>query len=439
MKWLYLAGLCLLIQACGGGGEDQASDPACAPAQQRQALRDYMGERYYWYTQLGSPSEGAATFDAYFQSMLYKPQDRYSYTQSAASFNQVFTEGRRVGYGYTLVWADAAQTKLRVRNVEPLSPAARAGLGRGDVIVAIDGLEPAQIAAGELANVTTPGVPRVFMVVTPRGSARAITVESADYALSPLAATTTFDISRNGVPAKVGYLAYNQFVGYSTGSLSTAMAQFGAAGVEELILDLRYNGGGSVGTSRDLASMIGGARTANKLFTYLRFNDKQVANNIRVPFNTNTEQNPFALPLPQGLGRVVVITSGATASASELLINGLRPFVDVVLVGSTTYGKPYGFVPREMCGTVVNAVQFESLNAVGAGSFTQGFTPDCQVADDLDRQLGDPNERRTRAALDYLVTGRCGGEAPMSAPLVAAPRPPERAFGETVPNQMFMD
>jgi hypothetical protein len=91
-----------------------------------------------------------------------------------------------------------------------------------------------------------------------------------------------------------------------------------------------------------------------------------------------------------------------------------------------------------MCGTVVNAVQFESLNSAGTGSFTQGFTPDCQVADDLDRQLGDPNERRTRAALDYVVTGRCGGEAPMSA-LIAGPRASEQAFGETVPSQMFAD
>jgi C-terminal processing protease CtpA/Prc len=437
MKWLYLAGLCLLIQACGGGG-DEAVDPACAPAQQRLSLRDYMDERYFWYTQLGVPNEGAATVDAYFQSMLYKPVDRYSFTQTAASFNQVFTEGRRVGYGYTLVWADAAQTRLRIRKVEPLSPAARAGLGRGDTVLAIDGLGPAEIAAGALPNVTTPGIPRVFMVVTTGGSVRAITVDSQEYALSPLATKTTFEVSRNGVPVKVGYLAYHQFVGYSTGGLSTAMAQFGAAGVQELILDLRYNGGGSVATSRDLASMIGGSRTANKLYAYLRFNDKQVANNIRVPFNANTEQNPFALPIPQGLGRVIVITSGGTASASELLINGLRPFVDVVLVGGTTYGKPYGFVPKEMCGTVVNAVQFESLNSAGTGNFTQGFTPDCQVPDDLDRQLGDPSERRTRAALDYVVTGRCGGEAPMSA-RVASPPASDQAFGETVPSQMFAD
>jgi carboxyl-terminal processing protease len=439
MKWLYLAGLVLLLQACGGGGDDPAAQ-ACRLPEQKQSLAAYMGERYYWYAQGGVPDEGAESLDAYFRSMLYQPVDRYSFTQTTDSFTQVFTEGRRVGYGYTLAWADAARTLLRVRNVEPLSPVAQAGLARGDTILFIDGFGPAEIAAGLLPAVTTAGVPRRFVVFTAAGERKAIDVLSGEYALTPLAARATFEVDRAGVPVKVGYLAYHQFVGYSTAQLSTAMARFGSEGIGELILDLRYNGGGSVATSRDLASMIGGARTANKLFTYLRFNNKLVANNIRLPFNTNTLANPFALPLPEGLGRVIVITSGATASASELLINGLRPFIDVVLVGDTTYGKPYGFIPRDMCGTVVNAVQFESLNASGTGNFTEGFTPDCQVPDDLDRQLGDPAERRIRAALDYVATGRCSAtaQAPLSA-RIAGPRAAQEAFGETVPSQMFLD
>jgi carboxyl-terminal processing protease len=438
MKWLYLAGLVLLLQACGGGNDDPAAR-ACRIPEQRLALREYMDQNYYWYAQGGVPDEGAGWLDGYFQSMLYRPLDRYSFTQSKASFTQVFTEGRRVGYGYTLTWADAAATTLRVRNVEPLGPVARAGLARGDTIVSIDGLGPQAIAAG-LPSVTTPGVPRRFEVVTAAGERRVIDAVSEEYTLSPIAATATFEVNRGGAPVKVGYLAYHQFVGYSTAQLSTAMARFGSEGIGELILDLRYNGGGSVATSRDLASMIGGARTANKLFSYLRFNSKMVANNIRLPFNMNTLANPFALPLPEGLGRVIVITSGATASASELLINGLRPFVDVALVGDTTYGKPYGFVPHDLCGTIINAVQFESLNAAGTGNFTEGFTPDCQVADDLDRQLGDPAERRIRTALDYVATGRCSAaQAPLSARIAAPPRPPQEAFGETVPSQMFLD
>jgi C-terminal processing protease CtpA/Prc len=172
------------------------------------------------------------------------------------------------------------------------------------------------------------------------------------------------------------------------------------------------------------------------MYTYMRFNDKQVGRNQRVPFNS--AGTPLAYPLPEGLSRVVVITSPGTASASELLINGLKPFVDVVLVGETTYGKPFGFIPRSECGTTYNAVQFETLNSLGFGKYTSGFTPDCVVPDDLDRPLGDPNEKRLKAALDYVATGRCtGAQAPMSARI--GPKPAARAYGETVPEQMFLD
>jgi C-terminal processing protease CtpA/Prc len=436
MKWLVLAVLCGLLQACGGSSESQAplaSDDACSVPRQRDALRAFMQEKYYWYAQLLEPDESAESMDAYFRSML-APADRFSFSESTAAHTALFTEGRRTGYGYTLMWADVAQTAFRVRNVEPASPVARAGLARGDTILAIDGHAAVEIAQGALPVVTTPGVPRHFVVASVTGERREIDVVSEDFALTPVAASSTFDITRDGAPVKVGYIDYTQFVGYSVPYLNLEFIRFAQAGIGELILDLRYNGGGSVATSRDLASMIGGARTAGLLYAYLRFSDKQSTSTQQ--FRFNTAQDPFALPLRAGLPRVVVIASGDTASASELLVNGLRPFVDVVLVGETTYGKPYGFIPRDICGTTYNAVQFESLNSLGAGGFTAGFTPDCAVPDDFEHALGDANEARTRVALNYLATGQCG---PVPLGRLAAPKapPPRGTFGETVRPGMF--
>ncbi|MBG9390363.1 S41 family peptidase [Caenimonas aquaedulcis] len=434
MKWLMLAALSLLLQACGGSsGPDAptAASDACSVAQQRASLRAYMQDHYYWYPQLRTPDESAASMDAYFQSMLFTPTDRFSFAESTAAHNALFTEGRRVGYGYALAWADASRTVLRVRNTEPASPVARAGLMRGDTILSIDGFGAQDIAAGALAIVNTPGVHRIFNIIDGAGRPRTLDVESGDFALTPVAATAIFDITRNGVPVKVGYIDYSQFVGYSVPALNLAFTRFNLAGIGELILDLRYNGGGSVATSRDLASMIGGARTAGELYAYLRFNDKQASATQQVRFKTSADD--FAQPLPQGLPRVVVIGSEATASASELLVNGLRPFVDVVLVGATTYGKPYGFVPHDDCGITYNAVEFECLNALGVGGFTAGFAPDCPAADDLDHQLGDANENRTRVALDYLATGSCGATQARAAKRPTAPG----VFGESSPPGMF--
>ena len=393
-----------------------------------------MTDQYFWYAQLAAPNESAVNIDGYFHSMLAQPIDRYSFTETTAAHNALFVEGRRIGYGYSLVWADAAQTSLRVRFVEPLSPVAAAGLRRGDTILSIDGFNPAAVAAGLLPVVSTVGVPRHFVIRNSAGVQQAIDVQSGDFALKPVTTVATLDATRAGAPVKVGYLSYTQFVSYSSNDLNQAFAGFAAAGISELILDLRYNGGGSVAVARDLASMVS-PPSAGQLFAYLRFNDKHPEKTLQIRFNG--ADLPVTPPPPGGLDRVFVIASGATASASELVINGLRPFVKTVLVGETTYGKPFGFVPRDYCSVTYNAVQFEALNALGVGNYTTGFTPDCAVPDDFDRQLGDPAEGRLRTALDYIATGSCpAAAAQRQAPAQAAP--PAQAFGETGANGMFI-
>jgi carboxyl-terminal processing protease len=444
MKWLALAALALLFQACGGGGSPAvATAPppvdaaACPVPDQRASLRSYLDDQYFWYANLAAPDDSATSMDAYFQSMLFRPTDRYSFTQSSAAFNQVFTDGRRIGYGYTLVWADAGHTTMRVRNVEPRSPVAQAGLARGDIIVSIDGFAPDAIAAGlGGGGVSDAGIERTFVVRSAAGAQRVLRLQSAEYPLTPVAGVATLDAVRDGAPIKVGYLAYTQFVQYSSFDLYNAFVQFAQAGASELILDLRYNGGGSVAVSRDLASMIGGDRTANLLYAYLRFNDKNRGMNAGVPLNTTMpDGTPF--PMPAGMPRLIVIGSAATASASELVINGLRPFMPVVLVGETTYGKPYGFIPRDNCGTIYNAVQFTTVNSLDQGNYDTGFTPDCAVADDFDHPLGDPAEARIHAALAYIETGRC--PATPQAAATSPPLKPSPVFGDTVPSQMFVN
>jgi C-terminal processing protease CtpA/Prc len=434
--------LALTLAGCGGGsGGEPASPPqtdSCSVEAQRASLRTFMQEEYLWYDHLGTPDPAAETMDAYFQSLLNKPQDHYSYTQSAAAFNQVFTEGRRTGYGYTLAWEDEAHTRLRIRNVEPRSPVALAGLRRGDTVLSIDGWPPEDVAAGKLATVTTEGVPRDFIVRGVDGSTRRLQVVSADFPLTPVTHSAVFEVTRaDGSPAKVGYLAYNQFVLYSQVDFSDAFRRFAEAGVDELVFDLRYNGGGSVAVAQRLASLVGAKAAETQIFADLKYNPQMRLSNRAYRFLPADSRILLTRPL-EGLKRLVVIASGSTASASELVVNGLRPFMPVVLVGTRSYGKPYGSVPRTACGIVYNAMQFQSLNAVGVADYASGFAPDCEVADDLDHELGDTRERRLATALAYVREGRC--PAPPQSAALASKRAAEPApLGETVPPALFAD
>ena len=461
---------CAALAGCGGGSSGSNSvavpapdpnsgtptqpasgypaDPAsCDAAGQRSWLRDYMSDQYFWYDQQGPADAAASTLPQYFESLLFKPLDRYSFTQSTADFTQFFSAGRAVGYGYALAWADTAQTVLKVRTVEPLSPIGRAGLRRGDTIVSIDGYTPEQIVSGLPPRVRVAGVARKFAVIDATGRERVFEVSSTEYALSPVLDARVLT-APNG--ARVGYLAYQDFISSGADAVGAAFDRFAAAGITELVLDLRYNGGGSTTQARNLASLAAGSALDGKVFADFRFSAKNSELNFTQTFSayfaskaSQTDSTPL-----ENISRVFVITSGATASASELLINGLRAFRPVITIGSTTFGKPYGFLPREACGITYNAVNFLTANALGFSDYSTGIAPTCTVADDLARQLGDPAEERTAAALNFIATGACPvavqinrAMAPGAQSAVASSRSRrnELGFGEVRPPQTRLD
>lgn len=445
MRWLYLILVVSLVAACGGGGtpgsqgpQEQPPASACPLPDQQKAVSGYMASKYFWHDRLGAADAAAPTMDAYFDSLLYKPVDRYSFTEPTAAYDQRVLQGQRAGYGYTLAWMDAQRTVLRVRNVEPLGPAALAGLRRGDTIDTIDGYTVAEIALGAVPTVNQAGVPRAIVLRTAEGGSRAVNMISAEFPLTIVLPPATFDVVNTaGETVKVGYLAYQSFVARANGELGEAMQGFAQAGIRELVLDLRYNGGGSVNVSRDLASMIGGNKVRDALYAYLRFNPDNVVNNQSVLFRPGA----FGLPAPalQTVERLIVLTSPSTASASELVVNGLKPFMPVVLIGGTTYGKPYGSIVQHHCGTTYHAIQFTSLNAQGLADYANGFVPECVVADDLAHELGDPREGRLAAALGYVKTGQCPAVAPLRRPAAKAVLSAPEPIGESLPPVMSLD
>ncbi len=204
---------------------------------------------------------------------------------------------------------------------------------------------------------------------------------------------------------KVGYLFFRNFVRPSVAALDEAFAALREAGVRELVLDLRYNGGGLVDVAVHLASLIGGSPLRDQVFAESRHNDRNVRRNETLRFT-----NPAGA---LALDRLVVIATPDTASASELVINSLRPFMPVVVVGDRTYGKPVGQYGLPFCDKVLAPVAFSMVNADGRGDYFDGLAADCVAGDDLDHDLGAPEEASLAEALRFIATGTCS--APVTA------------------------
>jgi hypothetical protein len=393
----------LLLAACGGGG-----DGSCSVADQQSWLRSYMGEWYFWYRNAPSPDPSAfATVDTYFQALLYGgdatfPADRYSYHESTESFNQFFGDGVTLGYGIFVAGLEVTgqpDQPLRVRYIEAQSDAAAKGVLRGEQVLSVNGRPASELIAADDFSVLTPANPGETITVVLRGSGgdRSVTLTASAYPLTPVSTTA---IVSSPLGRKVGYVVVKDMINQVQAPLDAAFMQFKAQGVSDVVLDLRYNGGGLVTMGRTVASYVGGNRSAGATYAQLLYNDQRAQyNNQTVPF-----QNPSAA---LGLARVYVLTGQRTCSASEQVINGLRPFVDVVTLGDTTCGKPVGFLPAPYCGTTFSVVNFESVNRDNAGRYFDGFLPTCAEADDLSHPLGSPAEGLLAAALQHADTGVC--------------------------------
>lgn len=398
-----------LLAACGGGG-DAGGPPACSVADQQLWLRDYMADWYFWYAISPRPDPaGYADVPSYFDALLFTgnatfPADRYSGYESTESFNRFFGDGQSLGYGVAVngieTVANPART-LRIRYIEPQSPAAAAGLARGDTVVSLNGRSAADIVAADDFSALTAnavGDQLTIVVRNAAGAQRNVTLSAAIFALTPVQGTSVMTTAGG---RKLGYVFVNNMISQALNPIDTAFTQFKAAGVQDLVLDLRYNGGGLVSTAATLGSYAAGSAAAGQPFATLLYNDRQAA--------ANNQTFPFA-NLAQALSarRVYVLAGPRTCSASEQLVNGLRGVgIEVVAVGDTTCGKPVGFLPKAKCDTTYSVVNFESVNARNEGRYFDGFQATCAITDDLDHALGSAAEGLLVAAASHADSGAC--------------------------------
>ncbi|VXC95085.1 S41 family peptidase [Sphingomonas sp. 8AM] len=387
-------------------------------------------------------SDADSFLDALTATARAQRKDRYfTYLTSLREENAYYSSGATVGIGVRLAWDSS--NRVFVSEAYEGAPALTAGIDRGAQIVGV-GATAASIrtisdmlasrdydALNEAFYSARPGTVHVFRIVDANGT-RDVSVTSADYTLSPLS-------SRYGVKViddngrKVGYVNLRTFINTADDQLRSAFATFKAQGVTQVIVDLRYNGGGLLSTAETFTDLLGANRSTGDVQAYTTFRPSKAQENEVRYFAR--EMNAIAPT------RIAFIGTDQTASASEYVINALIPYLhgDLALVGGNTYGKPVGqiAIDNPSCSDDrLRVIAFALQNSARQGDYYNGLATkveaSCQAADDYAHPLGDVSETSTRTALDWLagrgctrigasaaVTRTAGLFAPSQHPLVA--------------------
>jgi C-terminal processing protease CtpA/Prc len=370
-------------------------------------VRDTLQSYYYWYKELPNPDVNSfSSPEAYLEAVRYRPLDSsFSYIMPKATSEAFYSESQFIGFGITtLVTGDL---EMRLGQVFPGSSAAEAGMDRGDTLVSIGGKAVADlIRTGEINTIFGPeqvGYTLAFAWRTLSGASRSATLTKRLVTIPTVSQAEVFEAG----PFRVGYIHFRNFVTPSVEALNAAFTQVRDAGATELVLDLRYNGGGLVSVAQHLAGLIGGDPLVGRVFVQFTHSDKQSSRNTAYRF----EAKPQALAVT----RLVVIATRGSASASEAVINGLRPYMDVKVVGDTTYGKPVGQYGFDFCEKVLYPVSFLVANARGEADYFNGIPADCAAGDDVDHALASPQEASLAEALYVVRNGRGSGTAAAQA------------------------
>lgn len=417
---LVLLGGCNSSSASSAGNRSTPAVTSCLTGTGKQEVLDIMRDWYFWNdeteqadkyeTGVGDFSDVGALLDY----LRYRPStfDRgFTFVTTPEEENAFFEEGTFVGFGFGMTRIGNTHD-IRITQVYAGSPADMGGLERGFRLVAVDGRSIAQIDLNEGINEALgPAVTGEIHTLTVEDRAGNllpdIQLTKAAVDLDPVAVVR---ILNDAGGDSVGYIFFRTFVTTAVDELRAAMLQFQQQMIRKVVIDLRYNGGGLVSVAEVLGSLLAGPGNVGVPFFFQEFNSDNMDFNQTSLFHSESAS--------LDLDKIVFITTGGTASASELLINGLKPYFEdageaIAIVGSPSYGKPVGQSAFDFCGDTqrLRAITFKTVNVRGEGDYFNGLPVDCPANDDLQSLLGDDSEESLSVALNYLNDGTCNSMA----------------------------
>jgi carboxyl-terminal processing protease len=399
-------------------------------------LYEIMNDAYFWYDKMPAQSSLDAQQSPvdYLEKLIYQRStvDRFSMVTDNihALQNQFDGVSKTFGISYSLSFIDDGKSNIGMflNYVVKGSPAEIAGLKRGDILLKANGT---QLTKDNYSRLLDSGETATFTLGTLNGTAisagtKTVTITKAEITEDPVAFSTVLDKSAYG--KKIGYLVYTQFIPGTDAvaqkydnELRQIFADFKSKGINELVLDLRFNSGGYISSAITLASLMGKNISGSKIFYTEQWNDKYTAYWLKNKGSKSLNYNFLTEPNNVGssLSRVFVLTSRSTASASELVINGLKPYMDVITIGENTAGKNlFGSLiddDQDRWNWGVYVMLGQTANAAGASDYgtINGITPTHLVEDTAIpyRAFGDDNETLLRKALEIMgvpatATGR---------------------------------
>ncbi|RUO43909.1 carboxyl-terminal protease [Aliidiomarina taiwanensis] len=402
-KLLTLCVMPFLVSACGGSdSNDQGIGGSCSVVSKNATLFSIMQRDYLWNEDLPANinPRAYANMDELLNA-IKSSKDRFSFIMTEQEYTDRYVNAEFFGYGFSTE-NRFEEGVMKVRYVFSDSPAAEVGLRRADDIIEINGVSTEvwleRIRQGTATNAdifgpNEPGVTTTLMWRSPDESVSSATIEKRT-----VETNTVFHTQREQVGNReVGYFVFDSFIDRSQEDINTALDQL--IGVDELVIDLRYNGGGLIRIANQLASQTAWHRVEHR--TFLTYN-----------YNQNYQPESILFDLGGGitrmnLDRVYVLTSQGSCSASELVINSLTPFIEVITIGEQTCGKPVGQSPTKICDEILFAINFQTVNANGFGDYFDGLPVTCSAEDTVVADWGSPQDPLLATAYHYVNEGAC--------------------------------